>query len=56
MDIATLLGVLSGIGLIIGSILMNSGLDIFIDIPSLLIVIGGTIAATLVNYPIKEFL
>lgn len=56
MDIATLLGVLSGIGLVIGSILMNSGLDIFIDIPSLMIVIGGTIAATLIHYPLKEFL
>ena len=56
MDIATIIGVLSGIGLVIGSILMNSGLDIFIDIPSLMIVIGGTIAATLINYPIKEFL
>jgi len=56
MDIATIIGILSGIGLVIGSILMNSGLDIFIDIPSLMIVIGGTIAATLINYPIKEFL
>ncbi len=56
MDIATLLGVLSGIGLVVGSILMNSGLDIFIDVPSLLIVLGGTIAATLITYPIKEFL
>jgi len=56
MDIATIIGVLSGIGLVVGSILMNSGLDIFIDIPSLMIVIGGTIAATLINYPIKEFM
>lgn len=56
MDIATLIGVLSGIGLVVGSILMNSGLDIFVDVPSLMIVIGGTIAATLINYPLKEFL
>lgn len=56
MDIATIVGVLSGIGLVVGSILMNSGIDIFIDVPSLMIVIGGTIAATLINYPLKEFL
>ncbi len=56
MDIATLIGVLAGIGLVVGSILMNSGLGIFVDIPSLLIVLGGTVTATLVNFPLKEFL
>lgn len=56
MDIATIIGVLSGLGLVIGSILMNSGIGIFIDIPSLMIVAGGTIAATLINYPLSEFL
>ena len=56
MDIATIIGILSGIGLIIGSILMNSGLDVFVSLPSFLIVFGGTIAATLISYPLKEFL
>jgi len=56
MDIATLLGIISGIGLILGSIVMNSGLNIFISISSLMIVFGGTIAATLISYPLSEFL
>ncbi len=56
MDIATIIGIVSGIGLVIVSILMNSGLGIFVSIPSLMIVLGGTIAATLVAYPLKEFM
>jgi chemotaxis protein MotA len=54
MDIATILGIISGIALVIGSIMMNSGLDLFISIPSLMIVAGGTLAATFIAYPINE--
>lgn len=56
MDLATIIGVVSGCGLIIVSILLGSGLGLFINIPSLMIVGGGTLAATLVAYPLKEFL
>lgn len=56
MDLATIIGVVSGVGLIIVSILLGSGLGLFINIPSLMIVGGGTLAATLVAYPLKEFL
>ncbi len=51
MDIGTLIGLLAGFGLIIGSILMGGGLGAFIDIPSILIVIGGTISVTFVMFP-----
>ena len=54
MDIATLLGIFIGIGLIIASILQNSGLDLFVSGPSIMIVLGGTFAATLVAYPVNE--
>ena len=54
MDIATLLGIFSGIGLVVASIRMNSGFDLFVSAPSAMIVLGGTIAATLVAYPIHE--
>lgn len=56
MDIATIIGIISGIGLVIGSILMNSGLGLFIDMASLMIVAGGTLAATLIAYPLNEVL
>ena len=54
MDIATLLGIFSGIALLLASIMQNSGLELFISAPSAMIVLGGTIAATLVAYPINE--
>jgi chemotaxis protein MotA len=56
MDIATIIGVISGIGLVIASILMGSGLGLFFNAPSIMIVGGGTLAATLIAYPLKEFL
>ena len=47
MDIATLIGLVLAIGLLIGSILMGSPLSAFFNVPGLLIVVGGTIAAAL---------
>ncbi len=54
MDFATIIGIFSGIGLVIWAITSNSGLDIFINIPSLAVVFGGTIAATFIAYPLNE--
>ncbi len=48
MDIATLIGIVVGFGLIIGSILLNGSLGAFMDAPSALIVVGGTIATTFI--------
>jgi len=48
VDIATILGIVMGFGLIIGSILSNGSITAFIDVPSALVVVGGTIAATLI--------
>jgi chemotaxis protein MotA len=47
-DIATPLGILLAFGLIIGSILIGSSLGAYFDIPSVLIVVGGTIAAAFI--------
>ena len=56
MDFATFVGVFAGIGLIVSSILMNSGLSLFWSPPSAAIVIGGTMAAILIAYPLNELL
>lgn len=48
MDIATIIGIIGGFALIIGSILIGSPLSTFFNIPGLLVVVGGTIAATLI--------
>lgn len=56
MDIATILGILCGFSLVIAAITMGGGIGWFINIPSLMIVFGGTIGVTLVNYPLKSVL
>lgn len=54
MDIATIIGVAAGFGLIVWSIIMGGSLLQFYDAPSVLIVIGGTLASVLVNYPLAK--
>ena len=57
MDIATPAGLLIGFVLLIVSVIMGggaSGITAFINIPSMMIVVGGTICATLVRYPLQR--
>ncbi|CAN2039388.1 Uncharacterized 29.3 kDa protein in ccpA 3'region [Candidatus Magnetomoraceae bacterium gMMP-15] len=56
MDIATIVGIFSAFGLVIGAIMTGGGIGMFINIPSAMIVIGGTMGVTMVNYPLKEVL
>ena len=56
MDIATFIGLILALGLTLASISMGGGLSWFINVPSAMIVVGGTIGATLVNYPLKDIL
>lgn len=57
MDIATIVGLILGIGLVLGSIFMGGGgLGPFINVPSMMITIGGSIAAILINFPMKSCL
>ena len=51
MDLGTVIGIVLSFGLVVSAILTGSSLIIFISVPSFLIVIGGTIGAALVNYP-----
>ncbi|MGM0418186.1 MAG: motility protein A [Thermodesulfobacteriota bacterium] len=55
MDITSIIGIVSGLAAIIGTILLGSGLGLFINIPSVIIVVGGTVAAAMVGYPLPEF-
>lgn len=56
MDIASIIGIVSGIGFVIGTILLNGSIVAFINLPSVVIVVGGTVAATMIGYPLKDFL
>ena len=54
MDVATLVGIIVAGGLVISSILMGGSGAWFINYPSMMIVIGGTMGATLLAYPLSD--
>ena len=56
MDIATFIGILIAGGLVISSIIMGGNGAWFVNYPSLMIVIGGTMGATLLSYPLSEIM
>ena len=56
MDIATLVGLLGGFGIIIGAIATGGDMMLFFNVPSLLIVIGGTFMTTLMQVSLGDFL
>ncbi len=57
MDIATVVGVILSLGLIIASIVTGGGvITAFIDPASVMVVIGGVIAVVMISFPLKNFL
>ena len=56
MDIASLIGFLGAVGMIIGAMISGGGVAPFIDVPSLLIVFGGTFFAVMYTCPLPVFL
>ncbi len=57
MDIATIAGVVIAVALILGSIVIGGGSFIaFFDAPSVMVVCGGAVAATLISFPLPNFL
>ncbi|KXZ39774.1 chemotaxis protein MotA [Alkalithermobacter thermoalcaliphilus JW-YL-7 = DSM 7308] len=56
MDLGTLIGIASGFILIAIGILSNGSILTFLDPASMMIVMGGTIAATFVAYPLPKVL
>lgn len=57
MDIASLVGLILAIGLILGSVMIGTApLSAFIDIPSVMVVCGGSVAAALIAFPLSSML
>ncbi len=54
MDIATILGLSFGSIILIVSILMGGSPGLFLNIPSILIVVGGTIATSFIRYSMAD--
>jgi len=54
MDLATLIGIVVATLLVFGSILSGQGVAFFFSLSSAMIVFGGAIGATLVNFPLAD--
>ena len=56
MDLATLVGMLGALALIVISMLMSGELIMFVNGPSLVIVIGGSIFAVMIKFGLGQYL
>lgn len=56
MDLATVIGVVAAFGLVLFGIMIGGTLTSFLNAPGALIVIGGTLGATLVSHPMSQVL
>ena len=56
MDIASLIGFLGAMGMIAGAMISAGGLGMYIDVPSMLIVFGGTFFAVMYRCELPQFL
>ena len=54
MDLATLIGLLVAWALILGTIAMGSGAMVFVNVPSLIIVFGGTLAVVMMRFTLSQ--
>ena len=56
MDLATLIGFIGAFGLVFLSIMLGGDMGMFINVPSILIVFGGTIMVVLMKFPLSIML
>ncbi|WP_428035151.1 flagellar motor protein PomA [Amphritea sp.] len=56
MDIATLIGILGGFGIVIAAMVTGGDVGVFVNVPSLLIVVGGSLFVVLMKFPLTHFL
>ncbi|NLJ79462.1 MAG: motility protein A [Firmicutes bacterium] len=56
MDLATLVGIILGAGLLIGAIIMEGDISLYWSFSSLLITFGGTFAAIMINFSMNQVL
>jgi chemotaxis protein MotA len=56
MDIATVIGVLLGLLVVVGSIVAGGGWQSFVHIPSMAVTLGGMLCATMIHFSLPQFL
>ena len=53
MDIATVIGLVLALGAIVGSIAAGGSFGVFIDVPSIIVVIVGVVGVTFIKWPME---
>jgi chemotaxis protein MotA len=56
VDIATLVGLLGGLGIVIAAMFSGGDIGAFVNAPSLLIVVGGSLLVALMKFTLGQFL
>lgn len=56
MDLATLIGLIGAFGVVLTSIMLGGSASTFINVPSIAVVVGGTVMVTMMKFSIGEFL
>lgn len=56
MDLATVVGLVFGFAVVFGSIMLGGGVSTFIDIPSIIIVVGGMLCSVMIHFSLPQFL
>ena len=54
MELTTIVGLLAGVICVVSGIMLQGAFSDYIDMPSVFIVVGGTLAATILNYPLSS--
>ncbi len=55
MDLATLLGMVGAIGIVLAAMMFGGSALVFVNIPSLLIVLGGTFMVVMIKFSMSQF-
>ena len=54
MSFSTLIGLIAGIAIVLTAMAMGSSITMFINMPGMMIVVGGTVAATMIRYSMAD--
>jgi len=55
LDLATLIGLIGAFGIVLASILLGGSAGTFVNTPSLLVVLGGTVMVTMMKFSLSKF-
>lgn len=56
MDLATLIGLIGAFGIVLSSILLGGSAGTFVNMPALMVVLGGTTLVTMIKFSLGQFL